>query len=299
MSDTRELPSHKEQSPSVRARFEAIYKRPIKLEVKGVSKSFTTAKGKVDVLSPIDFNVHRREFISVIGPSGCGKSTLIRMLAGLETVSDGTFLLDGEEPSGPGADRGMVFQGYTLFPWLSVKKNVMFGLEVNGGSGTSVEQEAMQWIDLVGLSHATDSYPSQLSGGMKQRVAIARALANQPQILFMDEPFGALDPYTRSQMQSHLLQIWNNVDVTIMFVTHDLDEAIYLSDRILVLKANPGEIQEFIEVPVPRPRRPEQMLSPAFLATKQRLEELIHPKSTTSAHDLPIVRMTNADDNVE
>jgi NitT/TauT family transport system ATP-binding protein len=299
MSDVIVRPSYKEQSPAVRARFEAIYKRPIKLEVQGLTKSFNTSKGQVDVLSPIDFNVHRREFISVIGPSGCGKSTLIRMLAGLETVTDGTFLLDGKEPTGPGADRGMVFQGYTLFPWLSVKKNVMFGLEVNGGSGSSVEQEAMQWIELVGLSHAADSYPSQLSGGMKQRVAIARALANQPQILFMDEPFGALDPHTRSQMQAHLLQIWRNVDVTIMFVTHDLDEAIYLSDRVLVLKANPGEIQEFIEVPVSRPRRPEQLLSPEFLATKRRLEALIHPDTTVSANDLPIIRMTNATDNVE
>jgi len=299
MSDLIALPSYKEQSEAVRARFAEIYKRPIKLEVKGVSKSFTTVKGQIDVLSPIEFNVHRREFISVIGPSGCGKSTLIRMLAGLETLSEGSFLLDGNEPAGPGADRGMVFQGYTLFPWLSVKRNVMFGLEVNGRSGASVEQEALQWIDLVGLSHAVESYPSQLSGGMKQRVAIARALANQPQILFMDEPFGALDPHTRTQMQSHLLQIWHNVDVTIMFVTHDLDEAIYLSDRILVLKANPGEIQEFIEVPVPRPRKPQQLLSPEFLATKKRLEELIHPKKKTTTDDLPIVRMTNATDNVE
>ncbi|MFQ3241520.1 MAG: NitT/TauT family transport system ATP-binding protein [Lentimonas sp.] len=299
MSDIIELPSYKEQSDAVRARFAELYKRPIKLEVKGVSKSFTTPKGTVDVLSPIDFNVHRREFISVIGPSGCGKSTLIRMLAGLETLSEGSFLLDGNEPSGPGADRGMVFQGYTLFPWLSVKKNVMFGLEVNGRSGSVVEQEAMQWIDLVGLSDAADQYPSQLSGGMKQRVAIARSLANQPQILFMDEPFGALDPHTRSQMQSHLLQIWRNVDVTIMFVTHDLNEAIYLSDRILVLKANPGEIQELVEVPVPRPRKPEHLLSPEFLATKQRLEELIHPKAAAATHDLPMIRMTNTNDDVE
>ncbi|ADE55092.1 ABC transporter ATP-binding protein [Coraliomargarita akajimensis] len=299
MSDVIELPSYKEQSEAVRQRFVELKQRPIKLEVKGVSKSFTTAKGTVDVLSPIEFNVHRREFVSIIGPSGCGKSTLIRMLAGLETLSGGSFLLDGKEPDGPGADRGMVFQGYTLFPWLSVKKNVMFGLEVNGRSGTAVEQEALQWIELVGLAHAADKYPSQLSGGMKQRVAIARALANQPQILFMDEPFGALDPHTRTQMQSHLLQIWRNVDVTIMFVTHDLDEAIYLSDRILVLKANPGEIHEFIEVPVARPRTPECMLSPEFLATKQRLEELIHPKTEADSQPLPMVRLTSADDDVE
>ena len=299
MSDAIELPNYKDQSEVVRARFDEIKKRPIKLEVKGVSKSFTTAKGTVNVLRPIEFNVHRREFISVIGPSGCGKSTLIRMLAGLETLSGGSFLLDGNEPHGPGADRGMVFQGYTLFPWLSVKKNVMFGLEVNGRSGTAVEKEALQWIELVGLSHAAEKYPSQLSGGMKQRVAIARALANQPQILFMDEPFGALDPHTRTQMQSHLLQIWRNVDITIMFVTHDLDEAIYLSDRILVLKANPGEIHEFIEVPVERPRTPECLLSPEFLATKQRLEELIHPKSDEDDEELPIIKMTKKNDEVE
>jgi len=176
---------------------------------------------------------------------------------------------------------------------------VMFGLEVNGRSGTTVEQEAMQWIDLVGLTKFAEAYPSQLSGGMKQRVAIARALANQPKILFMDEPFGALDAQTRGQMQAYLLQIWRNVDVTIMFVTHDLDEAIYLSDRILVLKANPGEIQEFIEVPVPRPRSPEQFITPEFLAIKQRLEELIHPQKDMVLDKLPIVRMTSADDNVE
>ena len=299
MSQALVIPNYKQQSDAVRARFRAIYQRPIKLEVKDLSKTFVTAKASIDVLSPITFNVHRREFISVIGPSGCGKSTLIRMLAGLETVSGGSFLLDGQPASGPGADRGMVFQGYTLFPWLSVKKNVMFGLEVNGRSGSAVEREAMQWIDLVGLSHAANAYPSQLSGGMKQRVAIARALANQPQILFMDEPFGALDPHTRCQMQSHLLQIWQNVDVTILFVTHDLDEAIYLSDRILVLKANPGEIQEFIEVPVPRPRTSQQMMRPEFLAIKQRLEALIHPQTESTESKLPIIRMTDRKDNVE
>lgn len=301
MSEVIELPSYKEQSSEVHARFEALHKRPVKLKVEGLSKTFHTSKGSVNVLKSIDLNIHRREFVSVIGPSGCGKSTLIRMLAGLETLSGGRFLLNDKEVSGPSADRGMVFQGYTLFPWLSVKKNVMFGLEVNGRSGTAVEQEALQWIELVGLDRFADAYPSQLSGGMKQRVAIARALATQPEVLFMDEPFGALDPHTRSQMQAYLLQIWKNVDVTIMFVTHDLDEAIYLSDRILVLKANPGEVHEFIEVPVPRPRTPGQFLSPEFLSVKQHLEELIHPKSSDDDEpsDLPIVRMTNVDDNVE
>ena len=299
MSNHIALPDYRKQTPEVAARFASIYHRPVKLEVQGLGKVFSSAKGEVTALKSIDLQVHRREFISVIGPSGCGKSTLIRILAGLDYPTSGRFLLDGEEAVGPCAERGMVFQGYTLFPWLTVKKNVMFGLEVNGGSGISVEQEALQWIDLVGLSKFADAYPSQLSGGMKQRVAIARALANQPKILFMDEPFGALDAQTRSQMQAYLLQIWKNVDVTILFVTHDLDEAVYLSDRILVLKANPGEINEFIEVPVPRPRTPEQFISPEFLATKQRLEELIHPKQAATVDTLPIKRMTSADDNVE
>jgi len=299
MSAHIDLPDYREQSEAVAQRFRALHARPVKLSVEGLCKTFRTGKGEVDALREVSLNVHRREFVSVIGPSGCGKSTLIRILAGLDYPTGGRFLLDGKPVSGPGADRGMVFQGYTLFPWLTVKRNVMFGLEVNGRSGSAVEQEAMQWIELVGLSRAADSYPSQLSGGMKQRVAIARALANQPQILFMDEPFGALDAQTRSQMQAYLLQIWKNVDVTIMFVTHDLDEAIYLSDRILVLKAHPGEVQELIEVPVPRPRSPEQFISGEFLAVKKRLEALIHPKKETSFDKLPLVRMTPAGDDVE
>jgi len=195
----------------------------------------------------------------------------------------------------------MVFQGYTLFPWLSVKRNVMFGLLEAGQSRTSAEEQAMQWIDLVGLSKFANSYPHQLSGGMKQRVAIARALANQPKILLMDEPFGALDPQTRGKMQDHLMEIWQNIDITVVFITHDLEEAIYLADRILVLKAHPGEVNELIEVPVPQPRSEGQLLSPEFLATKQRLEELIHPadESTHVEKDkLNMVRMVHVDDSV-
>ncbi len=299
MSSLIALPDYREQSPAVRERFAELHRRPVKLSVESLGKQFQSKAGPVDALLDISFTVHRREFISIIGPSGCGKSTLIRILAGLEYPTSGRFLLDGEPVSGPGADRGMVFQGYTLFPWLTVRKNVMFGLEVNGHSGPEAERQALQWIDLVGLSHAADAYPSQLSGGMKQRVAIARALANQPKILFMDEPFGALDAQTRAQMQAYLLQIWKNVDITILFVTHDLDEAVYLSDRILVLKANPGEISEFIEVPVPRPRIPDQFISPEFLTTKKRLEDLIHPRKETTMEKLPIVRMTASNDNVE
>ncbi|HEY9050225.1 MAG TPA: ABC transporter ATP-binding protein [Gammaproteobacteria bacterium] len=297
-----QLPSYLEQSDDVKDRFARMKKRPITLNVKGLNKEFNTPQGKVTALKNINFETYKREFVCVIGPSGCGKSTLIRILAGLEEPTSGSVLLDGKEVHGPGPDRGMVFQGYTLFPWLTVKKNVMFGLEMAGHGKTVSEEEAFQWIDLVGLSKFANSYPHQLSGGMKQRVAIARALANRPRILLMDEPFGALDAQTRAKMQNYLMEIWQNIDITILFITHDLDEAIYLADRILVLKAHPGEVQELIEVPVPQPRHPDQLLSPEFLATKKRLEELIHPpakvEDLTSDH-LNMVRMVRVDDEVE
>jgi NitT/TauT family transport system ATP-binding protein len=297
-----ELPSYLDQSPEVRQRFERLKQRPVILEVDGLGKTFDSSQGPVTALKNINFKTHRREFVCVIGPSGCGKSTLIRILAGLEEQSGGEVLLDGKSVRGPGPDRGMVFQGYTLFPWLTVKKNVMFGLERSGKDRNSAEEEARSWIDLVGLAKFENSYPHQLSGGMKQRVAIARALANQPRILLMDEPFGALDAQTRARMQSYLLDIWKNIDVTILFITHDLDEAVYLADRILVLKAHPGEVQELIEVPVPHPRSADQLLSPEFLATKARLEELIHPPEEEalglSEEHLNMVRMVPLDDEV-
>jgi NitT/TauT family transport system ATP-binding protein len=290
--------SYREQSPDVRARFQALKERPVVLSVENLYKTFPTPGGCVTALKDVSFQVFRREFMCVIGPSGCGKSTLIRILAGLEDASDGQVLLDGKPVSGPGPDRGMVFQSYTLFPWLTVKQNVMFGPRM-AGQGAAAEPEARQWIDLVGLSRFENSYPHQLSGGMKQRVAIARALANRPRILLMDEPFGALDAQTRCQMQSYLLQIWKNLDITILFITHDLDEAAFLADRILVLKANPGEVNEIIEVPVPRPRTPAQFVSPEFIATKYRIDHLIHPESTNEVDSIPFPRMTVAGDDVE
>jgi NitT/TauT family transport system ATP-binding protein len=285
-------------------RFTRLKERPVILEVKGLTKTFDTAQGPVTALKDISFRTHQREFVCVIGPSGCGKSTLVRTLAGLEDYSSGEVLLDGKPVHGPGPDRGMVFQGYTLFPWRTVKKNVMFGLELAGRSRTAAEEEALQWIDLVGLTKFVNAYPHQLSGGMKQRVAIARALANQPRILLMDEPFGALDAQSRAKMQGYLLEIWKNIDITIVFITHDLDEAIYLADRILVLKAHPGEVQELIEVPVPQPRTPTQCLSPEFLATKRRLEELIHPPGQEAEEGingdrLNMVRMVPVNAKVE
>lgn len=280
VDDRVELPSYLHQTPEVAARFREIQARPVVMGIDGLGRVFDGSDGPVTALRGVDFDVHRREFISVIGPSGCGKSTLIRIVAGLETPTSGTISIDGTPVDGPGADRGMVFQGYTLFPWLSVKKNVMFGPKMKGMRKAVAERKALEWLDLVGLADFANHYPTQLSGGMKQRVAIARALANEPRILLMDEPFGALDAQTRASMQAHLLRIWESVDVTILFITHDLDEAIYLSDRVVVLGANPGRVLEIIEVPVARSRSPEQFLSGHFLATKRRLEQLINHRET-------------------
>ncbi len=295
-----DLPDYRTQAPKVQDRFQRLKKRPVLMEVKNLTKHFETSHGSITALKDVSFKTYKREFVCVIGASGCGKSTLIRILAGLETPSSGEVLLNGQAINGPGPDRGMVFQGYTLFPWRTVKHNVMFGLEMAGRGKMAAGEEAMQWLDLVGLTKFANSYPHQLSGGMKQRVAIARALANQPRVLLMDEPFGALDAQTRSKMQSYLMEIWQNIDITIVFITHDLDEAIYLADRILVLKAHPGEVQELIEVPVPQPRSPDQLLSPEFLATKKRLEELIHPPASEENGDhLNMVRMVHINDDVE
>jgi NitT/TauT family transport system ATP-binding protein len=297
---TANLPDHRSQSPEVAERFRRLKERPVVLEVEQLGRQFNGQNGPITALHDISLRVHRRELVCVIGPSGCGKSTLIRIVAGLDEPTAGRMLVDGKETRGPCPERGMVFQGYTLFPWLTVKRNVMFGLEMAGMGRDLAEAEARLWIQLVGLNKFSDSFPHQLSGGMKQRVAIARALAPNPRVLLMDEPFGALDAQTRAQMQAHLLEIWRNVDVTILFITHDLDEAIFLADRIVVLKAHPGEIQEIIEVPVPRPRNLAQVSSPEFLATRRRLEELIHPREANAPMEkLPFIRMTNVGDDVE
>jgi len=302
MTNAINLPSYLEQSDAVKERFDRLKSREVILEVKDLNKVYKTAKGETVALKNVNFKTHRREFVCVIGPSGCGKSTLIRILAGLEPHSSGDVLLDNKPVNGPGRDRGMVFQGYTLFPWRSVKENVMFGLEMNNMNKSEAALEADVWLELVGLEKFANAYPHELSGGMKQRVAIARALVNQPRILLMDEPFGALDAQSRCKMQAHLLEIWRNIDITILFITHDLDEAIFLADRILVLKAHPGEVQELIEVPVPRPRSAEQFVSPEFLATKARLEALIHPPvPEPSEEDIVkpnMIRFVNVADNV-
>jgi NitT/TauT family transport system ATP-binding protein len=290
-----------DQSSEVKARLDRLKARNVILRVNHLDKVFQTGSQIVTALKNINFQTHRREFLCIIGPSGCGKSTLIRILAGLETHSGGEVLLDGRPVNGPGRERGMVFQGYTLFPWLTVRKNVMFGLRMNGIGRAEAGKQADEWLALIGLQKFADAYPNQLSGGMKQRVAIIRALVNHPRILLMDEPFSALDAQTRARMQSYLLEIWKKVDITVIFITHDLDEAIFLADRILVLSAHPGAVQELIEVPLERPRRAEQFDTEAFRATKARLESLIHSHNDQQDEDAypQVPLLTDVRDSVE
>jgi NitT/TauT family transport system ATP-binding protein len=283
----------------VRERLDRMYARGVLVEIDDVGKRFRDDRGReFEALRGVSARVHRREFLSVVGASGCGKSTLARMLSGLDRPTSGAIRLDGQAVTGPGRERGMVFQGYTLFPWLTVKQNVMFGLR--GAGRDEADRTAMEWLEIVGLAAFASNYPHQLSGGMKQRVAIARALATHPRLLLMDEPFAALDPATRERMQFHLLELWRNVDITIVFITHDLDEAILLSDRILVLRPNPGQVEALVEVPLVRPRDAATRLLPEFLATRRRLDAMIVPARDEGAEPVPRVpRLTHITDDIE
>jgi NitT/TauT family transport system ATP-binding protein len=252
-----------------------------KLEAIGLRKVFAGRRGReIVAIEAISLAVADREFVCIVGASGCGKSTLLRLVAGLEQPTAGSLLLDGQEIAGAGRDRGMVFQQYTLFPWLTVLRNVEFGLRDLGRRERL--GVARHFLDLVGLRRFEDSYPGELSGGMQQRTAIARALAYKPEILLMDEPFGALDAQTRGLMQDLLLRIWAEEGLTVLFVTHDVDEAVYLSDRIYVLSSHPGRIKEEITVPLVRPRRYEQQLTSEFLELKSHVRNLIHHEAAVA-----------------
>ncbi|MBP2133219.1 NitT/TauT family transport system ATP-binding protein [Methanomicrobium sp. W14] len=209
---------------------------------------------EVVALDDINLSVEDEEFICLVGPSGCGKTTLLRIIAGLEYPTSGSAVLSGRDISGPDPERGMVFQEYSLFPWLSVADNIVFGLSMKGAPKKEKKDAADKYLDLVGLKQFSGSFPHELSGGMRQRVAIARALANDPKILLMDEPFGALDAQTRNMMQRELLEIWKRAKKTILFVTHSVDEAVFLADRIVVMSPRPGKIREIVEVKIPRCR---------------------------------------------
>ncbi len=252
---------------------------PIRLRVAGLSKRFRSHGAEVIALDGIQMEVRDKEFATILGPSGCGKSTLLRILAGLTSPTSGEAVLDGRQIQGPGKERGMVFQNYTLFPWLTVLKNIRFGLDLSGSSAKDSERVARDFIRKIGLSGFENAYPKSLSGGMKQRVAIVRALVNDPNILLLDEPFGAPDTQTRSLMQELLLQIWEELHKTILFVTHDVEEAVFLSDRIFVMTARPGRIKAVLEVPLPRVREYEIKSAPEFVRLKKEVTRLIREES--------------------
>lgn len=236
-------------------------------------------KGKMHAVHEANLDVQPGEFVCLLGPSGCGKSTLLNCVGGFVKPSAGTVTVDGTTVSRPGPDRGMVFQQYSLFPWKTVKENVAFGpLMAKEGRGQAYQQ-ARALLAMVGLSAYENSYPSVLSGGMKQRVGIARALANRPRVLLMDEPFGALDAQTRAMMQENLLQLWGKFRTTVLFVTHDVDEAVFLGDRIIVMSASPGRLIADIPVSLARPRAPEIVSDPLYIATKRRCVDLIRAES--------------------
>jgi ABC-type nitrate/sulfonate/bicarbonate transport system ATPase subunit len=256
------------------------------LTLSHVSMRFRSRRG-YDILAvdDVSFAVQDREIGVLVGTSGCGKSTILRLAAGLLTPTDGELRLDGRVVSSPGADRGMVFQSYTLFPWLTVRRNVEFGLTIKGLPPEERARISQHYIKLIGLSGFETIYPKELSGGMMQRVAIARALANDPAILLMDEPFGALDAQTRTIMQELLLRVWEESHKTILFVTHDIEEATFLGDRLFVMSAHPGRIKEEIVVPLPRPRSLEVSTTPAFMETKRRVLDLIREESLKAIHE--------------
>ncbi|WP_375574618.1 ABC transporter ATP-binding protein [Paracidovorax oryzae] len=250
------------------------------LHIQGVSRTFTSAKGPAtQALLPVDFHVADNDFVTILGPSGCGKSTMLRIVAGLDQPTSGRVLLDGQPVTGPGADRGMVFQSYTLFPWLTIEQNIRFGLRERGMPESQQKERAAYFIAKVGLRGFERHFPKQLSGGMQQRTAIARALANDPKILLMDEPFGALDNQTRVLMQELLLGIWEAERKTVMFVTHDIDEAIFMASRVAVFSARPGRIKTEIAVDLPHPRHYTLKTSPEFMELKARLTEEIRAES--------------------
>ena len=242
------------------------------LEIRNVSKKFVSKNKEILAVDNITFNVRYNEFLSIVGPSGCGKSTVLRMIAGLEKPTSGEILMEGRRIKGPGAERGLVFQQYTLLPWRNVLDNVAFGLEIRGVPKRERYEIARRFIKMIGLEGFEEAYPYELSGGMQQRVAIARTLANNPKVVLMDEPFGALDTQTRTILQHELLRIWEKEKKTVLFVTHSVDEAVYLSDRVIVMTARPGRIKDTISIDLPRPRKRDTL---EFIEYRKRIVNIL------------------------
>lgn len=251
------------------------YKRKMSdymITCKDVKKVFQTLRGAVPVIEDVSLQVRQNEFLVLFGPGQCGKSTLINCMSGLEAITDGTIEMDGESVNGPSPERGVVYQRMALFPWLTVMGNVEYGPKVRGVAKKERREKAQYYIDLVGLKGFENSYPNQLSGGMQQRVGIARAYCNEPEVLFMDEPFGHLDAQTRYLMQEDLMRIWEKEKRTIVFVTNNIEEALYLADRIVVMKNCPTSIKKEYEITLPRPRN---YVSVEFLRLRQEISQIV------------------------
>ena len=256
-----------------------------RLDIEGLSRVFAGVRGGAPTraIEPTDLTVNDNDFVTILGPSGCGKSTLLRLVAGLDAPTTGKILLDRVDVTGPGPDRGMVFQSYTLFPWLTVAQNIGFGLREKGVAAGERARIVEAWLVRVGLESFAHHYPKQLSGGMQQRTAIARALANEPAILLLDEPFGALDNQTRALMQELLLGIWERERKTVLFVTHDIEEAIFLASRVVVMPARPGRIKLDVPIELAHPRHYTIKTGPEFCALKARLTEEIRAEAIVAA----------------
>ncbi|MCH3964853.1 MAG: ABC transporter ATP-binding protein [Clostridium sp.] len=247
-----------------------------KLLGKNVTKIYKGKKKNTLAIDKTNFEILENEFVCIVGPSGCGKSTLLKMIAGLDDVSEGSIFLDGKELSGPGADRGVVFQSYSLFPWMNVEENIRFGLKLKKLPKDKASEIVDRYLDLIGLTQFRKSLPKELSGGMKQRVAIARALANSPEILLMDEPFGALDPQTKAKMQLLMRQIWQKEKTTIIFITHDIEEAVFLSTRVYVMGTNPGRIISGVPVYLPYDRDIDLKDTKEFIELRRKVTRILH-----------------------
>lgn len=253
--------------------------KQVLVSINSVGKNFTVSGKSFTAIERIDLDIYKNEFVAIVGTSGCGKSTLLNMIGGLDEPSSGEILIDGNEVNGPGRDRGFVFQTYSLFEWMSVENNIRFALEKSPLEKAEKKELVAHFIHAVGLSGFEKAYPKQLSGGMKQRVAIARALVYKPSILLMDEPFGALDAQTRGMMQELLLKIWEDHKVTVLFVTHDVDEAIFLADRVVVLASRPGRVKMDIPIALERPRSFELVTEPRFVRYKRDILSAIREET--------------------
>ncbi len=248
----------------------------IKVAVKNLLKIYDSQRGKVTALNGVNFEMEENTFISIVGPSGCGKSTLLNILAGLDTPTGGEVLVDNKPVCGPGPDRGVVFQQYALFPWLTVEKNIQMGLHCRHLPPKEAAEITSHYLNMMGLTDFRSSYPKELSGGMKQRVAVARAYAMNPSLLLMDEPFGALDAQTRAQLQSELLDIWEKEQKTCLFITHDVEEAVLLSQKVVIMSARPGRIKRIVDIDVPYPRTQKTKVDSRFTDLKNEIWEEVY-----------------------